>query len=381
MKVKEKKVELIELFYDLIYVYALSKLTMLIEEPENGVIPFAGFFRYLVVCFVILQAWLYLTNYVNRYGRWKWYAYGLTAVNMTAAVYMANTIDTDWGEMATTFNLAMLVMLLCVAVMYFIQIRLNEQDTGAARNMLTILTVDLFLYLVAFLASVIHPGQIVLWIDVAAVLVGAFLPFFIRGRFDISIISFPHLVERFELITIITFGEGIVGMTGFFDVKHVTLRPILVFAVILCLFGCYVTQIHYLCNHHRVDRSLRLMFSHYFIVIAVNLITVAFKFLENPEASHLFTAGLMIAALILFFAAIFSDSIYYHEKYRFGIKDAAESCGFLVIGAAVMLLVRSTIYGFLIGALITACGNFVMLLMKYKGAGLNENCCFDGKSE
>jgi len=27
---------------------------------------------------------------------------------MTAAVYMANTINTDWGEMATTFNLAML---------------------------------------------------------------------------------------------------------------------------------------------------------------------------------------------------------------------------------------------------------------------------------
>ena len=367
MKVKEKKVELIELFYDLIYVYAISKLTMLIEEPENGVIPFAGFFRYLVVCFVILQAWLYLTNYVNRYGRWKWYEYGLTAVNMTAAVYMANTINTDWGEMATTFNLAMLVMLLCVALLYFVQIRLNEQDTGAARNMLTILTVDLVLYLTAFLASMIRPGQIVLWIDVVAVLVGAFLPFFVRGKFDISIISFPHLVERFELITIITFGEGIVGMTGFFDVKHFTLRPILVFAVILALFGCYVTQIHYLCDHHRVDRSLRLMFSHYFIVIAVNLVTVAFRFLENPEASRLFTAGLMIAALLLFFAAIFSDSVYYHEKYRFGIRDAAASCGFLLIGAAIMLLVRSTIYGFLIGALIAACGNFVMLLMKYKG--------------
>ena len=82
MAVKEKKVELIELFYDLIYVYAISRLTMLIEEPEGGIIPLSGFFRYLVVCFVILQAWLYLTNYVNRYGRWKWYEYGLTAVNM-----------------------------------------------------------------------------------------------------------------------------------------------------------------------------------------------------------------------------------------------------------------------------------------------------------
>ena len=47
--------------------------------------------------------------------------------------------------------------------------------------------------------------------------------------------------------------------------------------------------------------------------------------------------------------------------------NAAASCGFLLIGAAIMLLVCSTIYGFLIGALIAACGNFVMLLMKYKG--------------
>lgn len=77
MEVKEKKVELIELFYDLIYVYAISKMTMLIEEPEGGIIPLSGFFRYLVVCFVILQAWLYLTNYVNRYGRWKWYEWYL----------------------------------------------------------------------------------------------------------------------------------------------------------------------------------------------------------------------------------------------------------------------------------------------------------------
>ena len=66
MAVKEKRVELTELFYDLIYVYAISRLTMLIEEPEGGIIPLSGFFRYLVACLVILQAWLYLTNYVNR---------------------------------------------------------------------------------------------------------------------------------------------------------------------------------------------------------------------------------------------------------------------------------------------------------------------------
>ncbi|MBQ3335044.1 MAG: low temperature requirement protein A [Eubacteriaceae bacterium] len=364
MAVKEKKVELIELFYDLIYVYAISRLTMLIEEPVNGIIPLSGFFLYLVIGFVILQAWLYLTNYVNRYGKWRWYEYVLTAVNMTATVYMANTISPRWNEMALTFNLAMLVMLLCVAAMYLIQTFVKEQDPAAAKNSLTILSVDCLLYFAAFLASVFQAGDVVIWLDVAAVLCGAFLPFFIRGRFDADIISFPHLAERFELITIITFGEGIVGMTGFFDVRHFTLRPVMVFAVILLLFGCYVIQIHELCDHHRVDRALRLMFSHYFIVISLNLITVAFKFLENPEANRLLTAGLMSSAMLLFFTAVYSDSVYYHRRYRLTGRDVMIAAAALAVGSAFMFFLRNNVYGFLSGALIAAGGNFTMLFIK-----------------
>ena len=45
---------------------------------------------------------------------------------------------------------------------------------------------------------------------------------------------------------------------------------------------------------------------------------VAFKFLENPSASGMFTAGLMSLALAVFFISIFSDSIYYHDRFRFG---------------------------------------------------------------
>ena len=72
---------------------------------------------------------------------------------MTAAVYMANTISPEWNEMSLTFNLAMLVMLLCVAAMYFIQTRLKEQDAGATKNSLIILTVDCILYFAAILMA------------------------------------------------------------------------------------------------------------------------------------------------------------------------------------------------------------------------------------
>ena len=222
---------------------------------------------------------------------------------MTAAVYMANTISAEWKEMSLTFNLAMLVMLLCVAAMYYIQTRLKEQDTGAAKN---------------------------------------------------------------SLITIITFGEGVVGMTDFFDVRNFSLRPVLVFVVILALFGCYVIQIHYLCNHHRTDRSLRLMFSHYFIVIAVNLETAAFKFLENEEADRLFTAILMAAALLLFFTAVFADSAYYYERFSLAAGNIALSAAFLVTGAVIMVIGRNNMYAFLMGTLTAVSGNFGMLLLKYK---------------
>ena len=81
----------------------------------------------------------------------------------------------------------------------------------------------------------------------------------------------------------------------------------------------------------------------------------------------MFTVGLMIAALILFYIAIFSDSIYYHNGCHFEKKDVVVSCVCLIAGITVMLLVRTTIYGFLIGALIAAGGNLWMLIMKYKG--------------
>lgn len=175
--VKHQKVELIELFYDLIYVYAISRLTLLLEAPVGGVLPRTSLVRYLVTGFVILQAWLYLTNYVNRYGRWTWYDYALTAVNMAAAVYMANTISADWQRMSTAFSVAMLVMLGCVATLYAIQTRQAPARAGAAKNSLIILAVVLAIYASACAAALFNAGQLVLWLDVAAVLVGRFCPF------------------------------------------------------------------------------------------------------------------------------------------------------------------------------------------------------------
>lgn len=202
MKILKKEVQLIELFYDLIFVYAISKLTSLISEPVRGTIPLNSIFVYIITSFVILQAWLYFTNYVNRYGKWKNYEYVLVCINMIAVIFMANTISTHWDAMLLPFNVSMLIMLLTVVALYSVQAYKEKSLSEAAGNSITILSIVCTIYVIAILAILLNYSHAVIWLDVMAVLCGAFLPFFIKGKFNKNIINFPHLVERFELLKI-----------------------------------------------------------------------------------------------------------------------------------------------------------------------------------
>lgn len=366
MAVKEKRVELIELFYDLIFVYAISKLTSLISEPINGGIDLNALFVYVITSFVILQAWLYFTNYVNHYGEWKWYEYLIACINMISVIYMANTISANWVFMYLPFNLSMLIMLLTVLSLYFVHVYREKTLDCAAGNSVTILSVVCFIYILALIAIYLNLSSIVIWIDVIAVLVGAFLPFFLKGNFDRCIISFPHLTERFELLTIITFGEAIVGMAHFFDISHFNLIPIMVFFIILTMFGSYVVQIHNLVNHHREERSLRLMFSHYFIVISINLVTFALELIHSGEINHWIVSGMMIISLIVFYVSIMANREYYYDNVKLSRKNILSMVLVTFIGILVILTFIDNLYGFLIGVLIVTWGNLAILIEIYR---------------
>ena len=286
---------------------------------------------------------------------------------MIAVIYMANTISPNWTSMSFTFNLAMLIMLLTVVILYMIQAKRENSMQGAAGNSISILSIVCTIYLVAIVAIIFNVDSFyILLLDVIAVLGGAFLPFFIRGHFDKSIISFPHLVERFELLTIITFGEAIVGMSHFFDVSNFTFVPILVFFIVLTMFGAYVIQVHNLMDHMRVERSLRLMFTHYFIVISINLVTVALELIHSGEVNSVFASALMIVSLIIFYISIMANKEYYGQSIKLTKKDIILMLIATILGMAIILIFISNLYAFLIGSLIITVGNLKVLLMKQK---------------
>ena len=360
--IKEKKVELIELFYDLIYVYAISRLSLLIEGDGHGAF-LPSFIIYVIYCLVILQSWLYLTNYVNRYGKWRWYEIVLTSVNMIAALYMSNTIANNEVS-PVAFNLSMFIMLLCVLVMYIIECIKNDEDLGAAKNSIVILIVIETFYFLAYILSHYPIGPLPIYVDLIAVLLGAFLPFFLKGNFDPKIISFPHLVERFELLAIVTFGDSIVTISQFFDVSKFSFLPSALFVIILLMFTSYVAQIHYLVEHRQVDRGLRMMFSHYFVVIAINMLTISIKFIIVNNSDHIFIALHSAFAIAMFYIAIYVNSIYYKKEYTFTKSDWALFAASVVLGVIVLMIFIEPIWGLVAGCLVMILPNMVMLIKK-----------------
>ncbi len=365
MNVREKKVDLFELFYDLVFVYAISRITLILEEPTGGSFTISQMAIYIISTLTVFQAWVFMTNYINRYGQWRWHEYLLLAINMFAAIYLAQSISSDWDvSNGRVFIASMMVLVTTVLVLYAIQMRKENESRISAKHGVICLGVVLALFVCALLASYTDLKNDAFYLLIAAIFFGAFLPFLVPKLYDANIVCFPHLAERFELLTIITFGEGIVGMTRYFDIHEFSSIPWTVFITFFMMFGCYVIQIHKLCNHHRVESGRRLMFSHYFIILSVNMITLAYAFFTNPEIDRLFTASLMTISLMLFFTGILSDSAYYFDYYHHSMKDVLISAGLIVVGAFIMFTFMDT-DGILYGTFFAVFGNLMMFSYKF----------------
>ena len=67
--IKHKNVEFTELFYDLVFVYAISKTTELIHHLHDGVVGGEAFFAFIITTFVPVDAWMLQTVFTNQYGK------------------------------------------------------------------------------------------------------------------------------------------------------------------------------------------------------------------------------------------------------------------------------------------------------------------------
>ena len=79
---KEKKVEYVELIYDLIFVYIIGRNNSLLHHVTGGFVDFGTFSAYLLCTLAVIQMWNLTTYYINIHGRHSVREHVMLFVNM-----------------------------------------------------------------------------------------------------------------------------------------------------------------------------------------------------------------------------------------------------------------------------------------------------------
>ncbi|MCE0766999.1 low temperature requirement protein A [Pseudonocardia kujensis] len=199
-EVQNQSVGTLELFFDLVFVYAMAQVTVLIMADVSWV----GFGHGLLGLAAVWWAWVcyaWLTNTSAHAGPLPRV---LIFLAMAAMLVAAVALPQAFGARALVFGLALVAVRLMHVVLLVLDVR-GEAAVGAAalRLVPTLLTGPALVVAAAFLDS---PARELLWI--AAVVIDFSGPLLVGT--DGWRVAPSYFVERHGLVVIIALGEAIV---------------------------------------------------------------------------------------------------------------------------------------------------------------------------
>ncbi len=308
----------IELFYDLIFVYAISVITSLCHGIQGGFLDMGTWLIYLFCFLVVLQVWFYSTLLLNRYSDRSPIECVSLFINMFLLYFLANGVRQDWTETARLFNVTWAGILVNLAIQWIIKLRtytnLDEDDRRQMRgSAITLLIQAAIAISGAFLAKI--PSELTSWI---ALLFGMLIWVF-SSRHRIKHARFDHVAERCSLLTIIAFGEMLVGISSYMVDVSSMLYPVGVFLLVVGLFLIYIFEHDHMLDHHaKTDGMTYMTISSWLIVIIGNL-TVALNYMPRDEIDFIPKSIYLSACLVLYLLTSFLLGRYNKPEYRYSI--------------------------------------------------------------
>lgn len=312
-KVIAKRVSNYELFYDLVFVLAISQLTSTLhhitDNPRSIIV-------FIVNSLMALSIWMQQTFYLNKYGERD----RLDIYINIGAMFIVGNFAQIIGKVQYTNTDVLRYNGLLVAsyVLIILQYYLRSRRIGLTRDIKAgILSLSLsaacFAVLTALYLSFPSvqgvPYFFILWIF------PPFIPWILAKYFDYRLINFPHLVERCQLITIITFGEAVLAIIRSYPVTSRPFIGFMVFVGMSFMFISYISQTYLNINHHQVTRANALIFAHIFLITGLNIFTVSEELWANNHHREWGTV-LFVVGFLMYYTSLMVTSIYNDSSLR-----------------------------------------------------------------
>ena len=307
--IKHKRVEFSELFYDLVFVFAISKVTALIHHLHNGILTWNSFLDFFIAILFLIDSWMIQTDYTNRYGKNSLFNIVIMFIKMGILLFIANMIGPDWQQYFHYVCWAIGTLTLTLFFQYLVEFFKKSTDNVHRESIKGFLWITGLRSLEIYLAALL-PIYIGVYILYASILLTFIMPIILISKDEHYQVNFPHLIERLSLLVIITFGEMIMELVNFFTIENFSIYSVLYFIITLSLFLFYFGQFDHAIDEKSSQKGLFLVYSHYPIFIGLIMITVSMSFLLNPEANRLFATSFYYIGFGLFQAAVLANGPY-----------------------------------------------------------------------
>ena len=314
--VKHKRVNYSELFYDLVFVFAISKVTALIHHLHNGILTWNSLLDFFMSVLLLINAWMIQTVYTNRYGKNSLFNMLIMFINMGLLLFISNLIKDDWQQYFHYVCWAIGTLTLTLFFQYLVEFFKKSTDNVHRESIKGFLWITGLRSLEIYLAALL-PIYIGVYILYASILLTFITPITSISKDDHFQIVLPHLIERISLLVIITFGEMIMGLVNFFTIENFSIYSVLYFIIMLSLFLFYFVQFDHAIDEESNQKGLFLIYSHYPIFIGLLMMTVSMSFLLNPETNLLFATSFFYIGIGLFQAAVLANGPYNKHYLRY----------------------------------------------------------------
>ena len=368
----EKKVEYLELIYDLIFVYVIGRNNTLLHDVENGFVSPSVFFTFLIFGFAVIQIWNFSTFYTNLYGRNSVRDHIFVFINMFLLYFIGDGTRSDWAAYRTKYHIAWALILINIAVQYLIEYRKHKDsplEMKAIRGMLLVL----FGETVLVLSSIIAFNTFTIILSVLGILFGIVLTFVFADKKKAVHIDFPHLTERAMLFVVFTFGEMIIAIAPYFAVE-ITASSIffciMCFLLVVGLFLCYEALYDHIIDRHMESSGREYMTIHIFLIFGLSLITAALVFMRDPEI-YIWPKVVMLAgAFLLTYLCMFLLLRFAKPEMKRCRKVIIRAVILSVVYAALMVIFRENMYLNAAFSVIYVAGQYLLIMLFRRQRGL-----------
>ena len=314
--IEHKRVEFSELFYDLVFVFAISKATALIHPLHDGVVAWDSLLDFFISVMVIINAWMIQTIYTNRYGTNSLFNMVIMFTNMGLMLFISNMIGYNWQQWFYYTCWAVGTLTLTLFFQYLVEFFRKSTDNTDRKSIKGFLWLTGLQSLGVYLAA-LFPIYVGVYIFIASILLTFIVPIFLMTKDEHFQVNLPHLIERVSLLVIITFGEMVVGLVSFFTIENFSIYSVLNFVIMVSLFLFYFGEFDHAIDEGSNQKGVFIIYSHYPIFIGLMLMTVSMGFLLNPEANLLVAISFFYIGIGLFQAAILANGPYNKNYLRY----------------------------------------------------------------